>query len=73
MKFEDISTEKYRVYQFLKDGMLVNVSIKKPRKLHVSPTGSHRIVDAYGFSHYIPAGWLKIFWKVKKGKPHFSF
>lgn len=64
--FADISNELYRTYTFPTG----EVTINEPVKLSVKrkPEGdSHRIIDAAGNSHYIPAGWLKLSWKGKEG------
>lgn len=69
--FVDISTEEYRVYDFIsEDGSLVKVTIDKPLYLSVN-AGGHRLLDAAGISHYIPKGWIHLCWKAKEGKPHF--
>jgi hypothetical protein len=67
MEFSDISSEKYRTYKFPSDV----VHIEEPIALHVSKSGGHRVLDADGTSHYIPAGWIHLYWKAKEGSPHF--
>ena len=64
--FDDISSEKYRSYDFV-DKV---VTIEEPIALAVSKSG-HRILDASGKSHYIPYGWKHLYWEVKEGQPHF--
>jgi len=67
LDFSDISSEKYRAYTWLgDDGYAVQLKIKNPLLLNVSPSGGHRIFDRKGLSHYIPKGWLEIVWKSKK-------
>jgi len=67
VEFNDISTEQWRVYEF-KDG---KVRIEKPHWLYVSASGGHRLIDEAGYSHYIPSGWLHLYWLVKEGLPPF--
>jgi hypothetical protein len=66
-KFTDISSEEYREYDFGGD----TVRIDAPLQLSVSSSGGHRILDAAGISHYIPAHWIHLYWKAKEGRPHF--
>lgn len=66
--FEDISSELYREYRFLGGDV---VRIEAPLKLNVSESGGHRIFDAEGVSHYVPAGWIHLSWVARDGKPHF--
>lgn len=40
------------------------VVIEGPQFLIVSDNG-HRIQDAAGISHYIPYGWIHLFWENK--------
>jgi len=68
MDFADISNEEYRSYEFANGGI---VTIHEPVKLNVKrkPEGdSHRIIDAAGVSHYIPAGWIHLSWRGKNGE-----
>lgn len=73
----DISHEERRTYTF-PGGHQVTVNrpmklaTKEPR-VGVAGGGSHRIADADGNGHYIPAGWIKISWVVKPGSPPVSF
>lgn len=68
LEFEDISSERYREYRFLGGDV---VRIEAPLKLNVSDSGGHRIFDAEGVSHYIPAGWIHLRWVAKDGEPNF--
>jgi hypothetical protein len=68
--FKIIEDEQYRVYEFSDGG---TTKIEEPLLLNVSPSGGHRIFDASGRSNYIPAGWKKLYWVVKEGRPHFAF
>lgn len=65
---EDISSERYREYRFLGGDV---VRIEAPLKLNVSESGGHRIFDAEGVSHYVPAGWIHLSWVAKDGEPNF--
>jgi len=70
LEFADISNESYRTYHF-PDGSAV--TIYDPLKLNVKRKlngDSHRIIDANGVSHYIPAGWNHLEWKGKNGEAY---
>lgn len=67
LEFIDISSELWRSYLFTHDSY---IRIDKPLKLHVSENG-HRIFDSFGYSYYIPKGWICIKWQAKEGEPHF--
>jgi len=43
------------------------VTINEPQFLIVSDNG-HRLLDADGISHYIPYGWIHLFWLNKKDR-----
>ena len=63
--------EEYREYVFPGGNV---VTIDSPVLLHVKrkPTGdAHRLIDASGMSHYVPAGWIHLRWKVPSGEPEF--
>ena len=66
-KFVDISSEEYRTYVFSNKE---EIKINGPLQLSVS-TGGHRLFDASGVSHYVPKGWIHLYWKAKQGSPHF--
>jgi hypothetical protein len=68
LEFTDISSELWREYRFA-GGEVVHID--QPLKLNVSESGGHRIFDAAGRSHYIPAGWLHLVWEPKEGEPNF--
>lgn len=64
----DISSEEFRDYIFPEG---VTYHIDQPVALSVDKASqSHRIVDAMGYSHYIPFTWIGINWV---GDPHFIF
>lgn len=67
LTFADISSESFRTYDYGNK----TVTIKNPIYLNVSKSGGHRLFDAEGFSHYVPNGWVHIFWKAKDGQPNF--
>lgn len=66
LKFQDISTEDFREYEFPD----MTIRIENPQKLNVSKSGGHRVIDGEGESHYIPNGWRHLHWKAE---PPFSF
>ena len=68
LDFADISSEKWREYRFPGGDI---VRIEAPQKLNVSDSGGHRIYDAEGVSHYIPAGWVHLKWAAETGAPNF--
>jgi hypothetical protein len=68
LEFCDISSETSRTYEFANGG---SVTIKNPLLLHAGKSGSARIFDAQGVSHYIPAGFCHLHWTVRDGKPNF--
>ncbi len=73
-EWNDISTEKYRSYVFAKDNAVVAiVRIDNPLRLNVSKSGGHRVFDLKGISHYIPPGWVHLFWEVHDDEPNFVF
>lgn len=58
-------TEEWRSYLYTDDFVY---RIDRPVKLYVKakPEGdSHRVVDAEGVTHYIPAGWRILRWVGK--------
>ena len=68
--FTDISQETYRTYEYFIDGQLVPIRIDQPTKLSVSSNG-HRVFDGSGKSHYIPKGWIHLYWEVEEGAANF--
>lgn len=68
LEFTDISSEKYRTYEW-GDGR--TITIKQPKLLNVSESGGHRILDNNNISHYVPSGWIHLYWEVHDGKPNF--
>lgn len=69
LEFKDLSDELYRVYVYPD----MEIKVEEPLLLNVSASGGHRIFDSKGISNYIPAGWRRLYWKVKEGKSHFAF
>jgi hypothetical protein len=65
----DISSEIYRTYRFPGGE---KIKINEPKTLRVTDNG-HRIIDSRGNSHYIPYGWIHIFWKVREGERNFHY
>jgi hypothetical protein len=76
LEFKDISSEMYREYIY-PDGS--KVMIENPVAVAVKPThrpfggGGHRIVDKEGKGHYIPPGWIHLYWDNKPGLPRIQF
>lgn len=68
LEFNSISSEKYRVYEW---GNGVSIKITQPLFLNVSKSGGHRIFDNSGKSHYIPSGWIHLYWESYVNTPHF--
>lgn len=58
-KQTDISKELYRVYVF-KGGD--EIRIENPLYLIVSDNG-HRLADKNYISHYVPYGWIHLYWE----------
>jgi len=74
-EFVNIGFELFRSYLFpaenTSDGRVKQESIVRidnPKWLYVAPSGSQRIIDKHGRSHYIPYGWTHLWWKVEDGK-----
>jgi len=64
LEWKNIEHEEYRTYTFWKDGKFVRVKIVNPVKLNVSKSGGHRILDCKNVAHYIPSGWIHLFWET---------
>jgi len=69
LEFKDLSDELFRVYEFPD----MEVKIEEPLLLNVSASGGHRVFDSQGNSNYIPAGWRRLYWRVKENKSNFAF
>jgi len=67
LEFTDISSEMWRVYDYGNH----KIRISEPTHLNVSKSGGHRILDRGDVSHYIPSGWIHLYWKVSEGEPNF--
>ena len=76
LKFQDIGEEVWRKYEY-PDG--TEVTIQRPVAVCVGSKyrdfggNGHRLVDAAGVSHYIPAGWIHLSWQVKAGRKPYQF
>lgn len=68
LKFDDISSEKTRIYHFSDGNTLL---IENPSKLNVSKSGGHRLYDEQGKCYYVAPKWNYIEWLVEEGKPNF--
>lgn len=67
-EFTNIESEEFRTYVFDSGA---EVTINKPSQLSISKSGGHRVLDLDGISHYIPSGWVHLFWKAKEGDYNF--
>ena len=61
--------EFYRIYIFPNKEEVI---IKEPQYLIVSDNG-HRVLDKENVSHYIPYGWIHLYWKNKSDRPNGFF
>ena len=61
LEWKNIDHEKYRIYIFPNNE---EVRILSPILLHVSKSGGHRILDKWNVSHYVPKGWIHLFWET---------
>lgn len=68
--FKSLESETFRRYRFPGNE---EITINRPVALRISDSGGHYIVDATGFSHYIPKGWIHLTWSVKPGMNHLDF
>jgi hypothetical protein len=71
--FTRINDELSRTYTFISDGRTVPLTIEKPKALHVSASGGHRIIDGDDQPHYVPSGWIHLTWKNTPGAVPFQF
>jgi hypothetical protein len=69
-EWKDIDDEEFRTYEFPGGCKVV---IDHPLKIHVSKSGGHRIFDQDGISHYIPSGWINLWWIAKENEANFRF
>ncbi len=66
--WKNIDHEEYRVYVFQHvNGTTTRVKIKEPKLLNVSKSGGHRILDSKNVAHYIPYGWIHLYWETIDG------
>jgi hypothetical protein len=64
----DITSEVNRTYHY-PDGR--TFTIDDPYKLHVTDTGSHRVIGADGRTCRPERGWIAISWLPKPDQPAF--
>lgn len=64
----DITSEEVRAYVYGDGG---EYSIPNPQTVFVTESGSHRVIDADGWTHRPELGWVAIKWKARQGQPHF--
>lgn len=68
-EFKSLEHEKYRVYTFPNNQ---KIRIDSPLYFSVSENG-HRVFDIFQVSHYIPKGWIHLYWEVYDEKPNFKY
>ena len=59
--WSNIDHEKYRTYVFPFE---VKITIVNPKLLYVSESGGHRVLDGNDVAHYIPDGWIHLYWET---------
>jgi hypothetical protein len=71
MKNINISSEKIRVYSFVKfDGSDdYEITINHPETLYITDDGGHRVQNEGGWVYYIPKEWTGLKWLPRKGSP----
>lgn len=69
MKNLDITSEQYRTYHYPD----FDYTVQLPQYVILSDSGTHRVLDAEGVSHWIAAGFKAISWKVKEGEKNFTY
>jgi len=62
LDWKNIDHETFRVYQF-PNGEFVRIS--NPVLLNVSRSGGHRILDNKDVAHYVPSGWIHLYWETR--------
>lgn len=64
----DIRSEVERTYHY-RDG--ASFTVPQPHELHLTESGSHRIVSLNGRTYRPERGWLAISWQPRPGQPAF--
>jgi hypothetical protein len=64
----DITSEAERTYHYA-DG--TTFTIEEPYKLHVTESGSHRVIAQNGRTYRPERGWVAISWLPRDGQPAF--
>ena len=64
LDWKDINHETYRTYVFSSGA---KITITKPVLLNVSASGGHRVLDDKSVAHYIPSGWIHLYWETDDG------
>lgn len=71
LEFKDISNEEIREYIFpYPKGKL---TIYNPIAVAITKSGSHRVLDAQGWSYRVDPSFISVSWKSREGKNHFAF
>lgn len=68
--WKDISKESVRWYGF--DDKWTGINLPVALSLKEGSSG-HRIINAEGFSHYIPGGWTQLAWRGFDGVLQYNF
>lgn len=61
LDWRNINHEKRRIYVFPAGNIVILVS---PVYLNVSKSGGHRILTSDNVAHYIPSGWIHLYWET---------
>ncbi len=61
LEWKKVDHEEYRIYVFPGNE---RIQIDRPVLLNVSKSGGHRILDIENVSHYIPSGWIHLYWET---------
>lgn len=67
MKIINVKSEEYREYVYGEEVYRID----SPVEVHVTESGSHRVVDTLGITHRPADGWLALRWKPVAGQPAF--
>jgi hypothetical protein len=60
---KDISSEISRTYHYVSEsGEDLSYRIEDPQELYIAESGSHRVVDGNGTTHYPASDWIAISW-----------
>lgn len=63
----DVTSEARRIYVYANG----EYEIAEPVSVFITDSGSHRVIDAAGWTHRPETGWIAIKWLPKSGQPAF--